>query len=202
MNIKTLNREQFLNTFQNYFDVSVGNARINHYEGNNHLTVYYDHQDYLNASDIRIMAMDFRAHKDNLKLSVRIPLNQDFEKDNGLIFNSQIIKSHIEKAKSYYPIFKIVTSDYKAEYNGKPFLIIKCDVSQIEENGDTFYSISNETYQFEISFNIQANGNSSNCDNFIAYVENYLEKYFVKHNVDIEGVDYKRKIELYHMITI
>lgn len=205
MTIKTLNHEQFLDTFQNYFDVSVGSARINHYKGANHLTVYYDNEDYSNPNDIRIMAMDFRENKQVITLSVRIPLNNNFEKEQGLILNNPIIKKQIEKAKSYYPVFKIVTTSdgySKSEYNGKPYLIIKCDVEIIEEQNHALYKISNEIYKFEVSFNIQANGNSNNCDDFITYVEKFLEKYFLKQNVDIEGMDYKQKLELYHMITI
>lgn len=203
MTIRTLNHENFLKVFQEYFNITVGKARINQYQGNNHISIYYDNEDYSSADDIRIMAMDFSFKLETIMLSVRIPLDSNFEKEKGLVLDNPTIKKHVEKAKCYYPVFKRVAAGYDPEGNSKLYFIIKCNISQlITKDGNIIYQIDNESYQFEAAFNIQANGNSSNCDDFVAYVDKYLDKYFSKNNVDIEGIDYKRKLELYHMITI
>jgi len=200
--MRTFNDEKFLKTFQSYFDLKVEKGRTTFYYGKKDLTIYYNNENYLTSNDLRIMVMDFKYtdNIENLSLFVRIPLNNGFKKGNGMIINSSLIKSNIHKAKMYLPIFKKITS---ASYNGRPYLNIKCNVDQInDEQGILRHKISNVSYEFEVSFNVKENGQSDNCTDFIGYVDSYLEAYFSKANLDIEGVDYKRKLELYGMMEI
>lgn len=200
--MRAFNNDHFLQTFQNYFDLSVETGRTKSYYNEKSLTIYYSVENYLNSDDPRIMVMDFKytENVEDLSLSVRISLDNNFKKTNGMLINSNIIKENIEKAKAYLPVFKKITS---ASYNGKPHLNIKCHVKQLkDENGNVTFEISDVTYGFEISFNVQKNGQSNNCNDFISYVDKNLEKYFEGNNLDIQDTDYKRKLELYSMMEI
>lgn len=200
--MKTFNDDKFLRTFQSYFDLTVEKGRTSFYYGKQDLTIYYNNENYLTSNDLRIMVMDFKYTDsiENLSLFVRIPLDKGFKKGSGMTINSSLIKNQICKAKLYFHVFKKIT---KASYNGYPSLNIKCDVNQVkDERGILRYKISNVTYEFEVSFNVKENGQSDTSSDFIGYVDNYLEAYFSKANLDIVGVDYKRKLELYSMMEI
>lgn len=200
--MKTFDSDKFLNTFQAYFDLTVEKGRTTYYYGKKDLTIYYNTENYLTSNDLRIMVMDFKYTKqiENLSLFVRIPLDNGFNKANGMTINSGVIKNHIKKAKDYLPIFKQIT---KASYNGKPYLLIKCNVDQVhDERGILRHKFSNVSYEFEISFNVKENGQSDSCTDYIAYVDRHLDDYFAKTDVDVTGADYKRKLDLYSMIVI
>lgn len=200
--MKTFNDEKFLKTFQSYFDLEVEKGRTTFYYGKKDLTIYYNNDNYLTANDLRIMVMDFKYtdNIENLYLFVRIPLDKDFKKGSGMTINSSFIKNQVHKAKLYFNIFKKIT---KASYNGCPSFNIKCDVNQVkDERGILRHKISNVIYEFEVSFNVNENGHSDNCTDFVGYVDRYLEAYFLKANLEVEGVDYKRKLELYGMMEI
>jgi hypothetical protein len=200
--MKTFNDDKFLKTFQSYFDLTVEKGRTSFYYGKQDLTIYYNNENYLTSNDLRIMVMDFKYTDsiENLSLFVRIPLDKGFKKVTGMTINSSLIKNQIHKAKLYFHVFKKIT---KASYNGSPSMNIKCAVNQVkDERGISRYKISNETYEFEVSFNVKENGQSDTISDFIGYVDNYLEDYFSKANLDIFGVDYKRKLELYSMMEI
>lgn len=200
--MKTFDSDKFLNTFQAYFDLKVEKGRTTYYYGKKDLTIYYNTENYLTSNDLRIMVMDFKYTEqiENLSLFVRIPLDNGFNKANGMTINSGVIKNHIKKAKDYLPIFKQIT---KASYNGKPYLLIKCNVDQVhDERGILRHKISNVSYQFEISFNVKENGQSDSCTDYISYVDRHLDDYFSKTDVDVSGADYKRKLDLYSMIVI
>lgn len=200
--MKTFNDDKFLKTFQSYFDLTVEKGRTTFYYGKKDLTIYYNNENYLTSNDLRIMVMDFKYTKniENLSLFVRIPLDNGFNKGSGMVINSSLIKNHMHKAKLYLPAFMKIN---KASYNGRPYLNIKCDVNQVnDERGILRHKISNVSYEFEVSFNVKENGHSDNCTDFVGYVDRYLEAYFLKANLEMEGVDYKRKLELYGMMEI
>lgn len=200
--MKTFNCDKFLKTFQSYFDVKVEKGRTAYYYGKKDLTIYYNNDNYLNSNDLRIMTMDFKYTNsvENLSLSISIPLDHHFNKNNGMLINSSLIKNKILQAKAYLPVLK---KTIKASYNGKPYLKITCQVDQVkDERGIVRYKISEVDYIFELAYNIKENGWADHCKDLIGVVDTYFEGYFKSIDLDIKGVDYRRKLELHNMMEI
>lgn len=194
--MKKINFDIFSKSFQDYFgfNMSIGTAK--HYDGPDRLIVIYEY----NPSFLRRTGFTIKENNGLLKVYAEIPMDYTFNKNNPLILNGQEVQEKIDEAIHYFSVFrKIVDVD---EYY-KPYLNINFIIDEVTEGDENVkYNISTVTYNFEMTYNSKVNGREDNSKNFLVVVQDYLDKYFQKNDIDVTGSSYKEKIDLYNMMEI
>lgn len=194
--MQKINFEIFSNSFQDYFGFNMSIGTAIQYNGPERLTIIYEYDQICSRKT------GFSIIEENgiLKVYVQIPMDYTFNKNNPLLLKGQEAKEKIDEAVYYFSVFrKIVDVD---EYY-KPYLNINFIIDEVIEGNEIVrYTMSAVKYEFEMTYYSKVDQREDNSKNFIEFVQDYLDKYFKKSDIDITGSSYKEKIDLYNMVEI